>query len=432
MAGLLNPYAAEKLIKELKQVVDIPIHLHTHDTSSVQAATYLKSIEAGVDVVDVALASMSGLTSQPNFNAIAAYMENQPRDAGMDLEKLNEFSSYWEDVREFYYPFESGLKAGTAEVYEHEIPGGQYSNLRPQAIALGLGDQFEQIKKNYKVANELFGNIIKVTPSSKVVGDFALFMTANGLTKEAILEKGKTLSFPESAISMMRGELGQAYQGFPKDFQKIVLKNEKPFTDRPNAHLAPIDFDKGFEDFQHKFPNTNMLEFISYLLYPKVFEEYYNHYQLYNDVSNIPTLPFLYGMKSNEEILIELSEGKTLIIKLLYVSSPDEEGKRSVHFEMNGQVRIVRVKDRKVESKKIFNQKAGESENEIGSPLQGRIASVLVKKGDMVKSNQALFVIEAMKMETTVTAPVAGKISKILLSGGAMVEQDDLVVVLEN
>ncbi len=432
MAGLLNPYAAERLIKELKQVVDIPIHLHTHDTSSVQAATYLKAIEAGVDVVDVALASMSGLTSQPNFNAIAAYMENQPRQSKVSLEKLNEFSSYWEDVREFYYPFESGLKAGTAEVYEHEIPGGQYSNLRPQAIALGLGDQFEQIKKNYKAANELFGNVIKVTPSSKVVGDFALYMTANGLSKEDVLEKGKTLSFPESAISMMRGELGQAYQGFPKTFQKIVLKNEKPFTDRPNAHLAPIDFEKGFEDFKHKFPNTNMLEFISYLLYPKVFEDYYNHYQQYNDVSNIPTLPFLYGMKSNEEILIELSEGKTLIVKLLYVSSPDEEGKRSVHFEMNGQVRIVRVKDQKIQSEKVFNQKAADVENEIGSPLQGRIASVLVKKGDMVKANQALFVIEAMKMETTVTAPFAGKISKVVLHGGSMVEQDDLVVVLES
>jgi pyruvate carboxylase len=431
MAGLLNPYAAERLIKELKQVVDIPIHLHTHDTSSVQAATYLKAIEAGVDVVDVALASMSGLTSQPNFNAIAAYMDGQPRQADMNLDKLNEFSAYWEDVREFYYPFESGLKAGTAEVYEHEIPGGQYSNLRPQAIALGLGDQFEQIKKNYVAANELFGNLVKVTPSSKVVGDFALYMTANGLSKEDILEKGKTLSFPESAKSMMRGELGQAYQGFPKTFQKIVLKDEKPFSDRPNAHLAPIDFEKGFEEFNHKFPNTNFLEYLSYLLYPKVFEDYYNHYQRYNDVSKIPTLPFLYGMKVNEEVLIELSEGKTLIVKLLYVSSPDEEGKRSVHFEMNGQNRKVRVKDQNVQSTKIFNQKAGDSENEIGSPLQGRIASVLVKKGDPVKPNQALFVIEAMKMETTVTAPVAGKISKVILSGGTMVEQDDLVVVLE-
>ena len=432
MAGLLNPYAAQKLIKALKQVVDIPIHLHTHDTSSVQAATYLKAIEAGVDVVDVALASMSGLTSQPNFNAIAAYMQNQPRQPKLDLAKLNEFSGYWEDVREFYYPFESGLKAGTAEVYEHEIPGGQYSNLRPQAIALGLGDKFEQIKKNYIDANELFGNLVKVTPSSKVIGDFALYMTANGLTKEDILEKGQTLSFPESAISMMRGELGQAYQGFPKKFQKIVLKDEKPFKNRPNAHLSPIDFEKDFEDFKRKFPNTNFLEFISYLLYPKVFEDYYSHYQKYNDVSVIPTLPFLYGMSPNEEILIELSEGKTLIVKLLYVSRPDEEGMRSVHFEMNGQVRIVRVKDQNAQSTKVLNQKASEAENEIGSPLQGRIASVLVKKGESVKSNQPLFVIEAMKMETTVTAPADGKISKILLSNGTMVEQDDLVVVLDN
>ena len=331
----------------------------------------------------------------------------------------------------FIIRFESGLKAGTAEVYEHEIPGGQYSNLRPQAIALGLGDQFEQIKKNYIAANELFGNLVKVTPSSKVVGDFALYMTANGLSKEDVLEKGQTLSFPESAVSMMRGELGQAYQGFPKKFQKIVLKDEKPFKNRPNAHLEPIDFDKGFKDFYRKFPNTNLLEYISYLLYPKVFEDYYNHYQTYNDVSVIPTLPFLYGMKVNEEVLIELSEGKTLIVKLLYVSSPDDEGMRNVHFEMNGQNRKVRIKDKNVKSTKVLNQKAGDAENEIGSPLQGRIAAVLVKKGEAVTANQPLFVIEAMKMETTVTAPIDGKISKIVLSNGTMVEQDDMVIVLD-
>lgn len=432
MAGLLTPYAATTLIKALKQVVDIPIHLHTHDTSAIQAATYLKAIEAGVDVIDVALASMSGLTSQPNFNSIAAFMKGQPRQSNVNLEKLNQFSAYWEDVREFYYPFESGLKAGTAEVYEHEIPGGQYSNLRPQAVALGLGDKFEQIKKNFKSANELFGNIVKVTPSSKVVGDLALYMTANGLSKKDVVEKAKSLSFPESVISMMRGELGQPYQGFPQELQKMILKKEKPFTDRPNAHLEPIDFDKGFEAFQGKFPNTNFLEYLSYLLYPKVFEEYYNHYQHFNDVSVIPTVPFLFGMKVNEEILIELAEGKTLIVKLLYVSMPDEEGKRNVHFEMNGQVRIVRVKDNSVQSEKVVNQKAGDNNNEIGSPLQGRIASVLVKKGDLIKSSQPLFVIEAMKMETTVTAPASGKISKIVLPSGAMVEQDDLVVVMEN
>ena len=429
MAGLLKPYAATVLISELKKAVDIPIHLHTHDTSSVQSATYIKAIEAGVDVVDVAAASMSGLTSQPNFNSVVAYLEGHEREQKIDLQKLNGYSTYWESVREWYYPFESGLKAGTAEVYDHEIPGGQYSNLRPQAIALGLGDRFEEIKQNYARANQLVGDIVKVTPSSKVVGDLALYMTSNGLSPEDILERGNTLSFPESLKDLMRGQLGQPVGGFPEKLQKVVLKGEKPFTSRPNEHLEPIDFAASFQAFREKFPNGTEQDHLSYLLYPKVFEEFYNHFQEFHDVGVIPTIPFLYGLKNDEELLVEVAPGKTLMITQRYISEADEDGMRFVGFEMNGQNREVKVRDESLEVTTVKNQKAAAA-NEIGSPLQGRISEVLVAVGDEVDENTPLFVIEAMKMETTVTASQSGTVSKVVLEGGAMVEQDDLVVVL--
>lgn len=429
MAGLLKPYSAEVLVGELKKAVDIPIHLHTHDTSSIQSATYIKAIEAGVDVVDVAAASMSGLTSQPNFNSVVAYLQGHEREQKIDLQQLNAYSTYWESVREWYYPFESGLKAGTAEVYDHEIPGGQYSNLRPQAIALGLGDRFEEVKKNYAHANRLVGDIVKVTPSSKVVGDFALYMTSNGLSPEDILERGNTLSFPESLKDLMRGQLGQPVGGFPKKLQEMVLKGEQPFTGRPNEHLEPIDFEASYQEFKEKFPNGNDYDYMSYMMYPKVFEDFYNHYQEFHDVGVIPTIPFLYGMKNDEELLVEVAPGKTLMITQRYISEADEDGMRFVGFEMNGQNREVKVRDEGLEVTTVKNQKA-EADNEIGSPLQGRISEVLVAAGDEVDENTPLFVIEAMKMETTVTAGQAGKVSKIVLVPGAMVEQDDLVIVL--
>lgn len=430
MAGLLKPYAAEILVRELKTVVDLPIHLHTHDTSSIQAATYLKAIEAGVDVVDVAQASMSGLTSQPNFNSIAAFMPGHEREQAINLQSLNEYSTYWEDVREFYYPFESGLKAGTAEVYEHEIPGGQYSNLRPQATALGLEDQFEEVKKNYAVVNRMFGNLIKVTPSSKVVGDMAIYMTSNKLSEQDIYERGHTLSFPESVQSLMKGELGQTPGGFPADLQKIILKGEEPFTDRPNAHLAPVDFAKDFADFQQQFSNVSFLDFLSYQLYPKVFEDYYKIREAYGNLIFVPTKAFFYGLKPNEDILVEIDEGKNIIVKLLFVAHPDENGYRLVSFELNGQTRRVLVRDQNQVASKEVHRKA-ESDHEIGTPLQGRIAQVLVKEGDKVKENQSLFVIEAMKMETTISAPFSGRVKKVQLSEGTMVEQDDLVLEIE-
>ncbi len=433
MAGLLKPYSAEVLIKELKKSIDIPIHLHTHDTSSVQSATYLKAIEAGVDIIDVALSSMSGLTSQPNFNSIAAFMQGHERENPIDLTSLNEFANFWEIIREYYYPFESGLKAGTAEVYSHEIPGGQYSNLRPQADSLGLTDKFEDIKRNYTIANRMFGDIVKVTPSSKVVGDFAMFMTSNDLTEEDILQRGHTLSFPESVINFFKGDLGQPYGGFPEELQRIILKDAKPIEGRANQHLALIDFDKEFLDFQQKFGKEYSFEdLISYLLYPKVFEDFHQFIQDFGDVSFIPTTAFFYGLKVGEEILVRLDEGKTLIIKLLFILEPDEDGYRTVTFELNGQVRQLKVEDRAATVKKISNRKASpSSDKEIGSPLPGKLAEVLVKVGDKVKENTPLFVVEAMKMESTITANQTGTVKSIVLEGGGMVQQDDLVIELE-
>lgn len=430
MAGLLKPYQAQILITELKKSIDIPIHLHTHDTSSIQPATYLKAIEAGVDIVDVCLASMSGLTSQPNFNSIVAMMEGQERECKINLPKLNEFSNYWEDVREWYYPFESELKAGTAEVYDHEIPGGQYSNLRPQARGLGLEDQFETIKKNYVVANELFGDIIKVTPSSKVVGDMALFMTANGYSKVDIFANGDSISFPDSVIGLLKGDLGQPEGGFPKPLQKLVLKDVVPYTSRPNEHMQPIDFDKAFDDFKAKFGNEyTFLDLLSYLFYPKVFEEYTAHREQYGDVYYLPTTAFFYGLNDKEESLIELAPGKSILVKLLYITDADEHGVRGVFFKLNGQTRGIEVKDKNFKATAVSNRKVS-NENEIGAPLQGKLSKVLVNIGDEIEKNTPLFAIEAMKMESTVVAPFAGKVKAILLKPGSLVAQDDVVIEL--
>lgn len=430
MAGLLKPYSAELLISELKKAVDLPIHLHTHDTSSIQSAMYIKAIETGVDIVDVSLASVSGLTSQPNFNSLVASLDHHERGRKMNLPSLNEHSNYYEAVRTYYYPFESGLKAGTAEVYEHEIPGGQYSNLRPQAIALGLEDKFETIKKNYAAVNELFGDIVKVTPSSKVVGDMAMYMTANDLSAEDILSKGESLSFPESVVGLFKGNLGFPEGGFPKELEKIVLKNEKPLKGRANDGMKPVDFDTEFEAFANEFPHTTFEDFLSYKLYPAVFKEYYEHIQTYDEVSQLPTPTFFYGMKPGEEILVEIGRGKTIIIEMIVITEPDENGIRMAAFRLNGQTRRIAIRDTSITVQKISNRKAA-SENEIGAPLQGKIADVLVKEGDKVSKDNILFVIEAMKMETSVASPLSGKVKKIHLNSGKLVEQDDLVVELE-
>ena len=431
MAGLLKPYQAAELISELKKHISIPIHLHTHDTSSIQPATYLKAIEAGVDVIDVAMASVSGLTSQPNFNSIVAMMQGHERENPIDLHSLNQYSNYWEDIRDYYYPFESELKAGTAEVYDHEIPGGQYSNLRPQARGLGLESQFETVKTNYQVVNKMFGDIVKVTPSSKVVGDMALFMTANNLTENDVLGTGGNLAFPESVKEMMRGDLGLNPGGFPTNIQNIILKGDAPNDKNPNEYLAPIDFEKEFQFFQKKFgDHLKELDFLSWQLYPKVYEDFYNHYEEFGPVRNLPSPAFFYGLDHNEEILLELDKGKSILVQFLNVTEPNAAGERTVFFRLNGQTRSITVKDKKVETKIAVHKKIA-TKFDIGAPLQGSISRILVHEGDRVTASSPLFIIEAMKMESTITSPMTGKVKRIHLAEKTLVEQDDLIVELE-
>jgi pyruvate carboxylase len=437
MAGLLKPYAAQELISALKSHINIPIHLHTHDTSSIQSATYLKAIEAGVDVVDVALGGLSGLTSQPNFNSIVEMMKFDSRAADFDMKKLNEYSNYWETVRSYYYPFESGLKAGTAEVYEHEIPGGQYSNLKPQAESLGIDERFTEITQMYGEVNDLFGDIIKVTPSSKVVGDMAQYLVSNNLTVQDVLEDGENLSFPESVKSFFRGDLGQPVGGFPEKIQKIILKDEMPYTDRPNQHMDPIDFEAEFAEFQGIFNEKldrklDISDFLSYKLYPKVFTDALNHHEKHGNVIKIPTKNFFYGMELREEIIVEMDKGKTLLIQLLSVGEAHEDGLVDVFFKVNGQTRVVKILDKSIKVEKITHQKFDKNnEKEICSSLQGSLSSVLVKSGQKVKKNEPLFIIEAMKMETTITSHADGEIDRVLLKEGDMVFADDLIVVMK-
>src|SRR5690606_34799929 len=305
MSGLLKPYAAEELINGLKATVNIPIHLHTHDTSSLQTATYLKAIEAGVDVVDCALGSMSGLTSQPNFNAILEMMRFHERENPFDTDSLRAYSDYWETVRTYYAPFESGIVASSAEVFWHEIPGGQYSNLKQQAAALGLEGRIDEIKESYAAANRLFGDIVKVTPSSKVVGDMAQYMVSNQLNEQDVLSRGETLPFPDSVVSFFRGDIGQPEGGFPAKLQHMVLKGQPAYTDRPNTHLPPLDLAADFKSFLAQYGQDLVFtDYLSYKFYPKVFVEYLQAYRKYGDVSVVPTPYFLYGMKPGEETTI--------------------------------------------------------------------------------------------------------------------------------
>ncbi|MCF8243967.1 MAG: pyruvate carboxylase [Saprospiraceae bacterium] len=430
MAGLLKPIAARTLVSELRKHVQIPIHLHTHDTAGIQSATYMSAIEAGVDVVDVALASMSGLTSQPNFNSLVSALEGHRRENKLDLDGLNDFSNYWEAVREIYYPFESELKAGTAEVYNHEIPGGQYTNLRPQARSLGLEHKFEQIKENYQKANLLLGDIVKVTPSSKVVGDLAMFMTSNDLSPADVLERGESLAFPDSVKSLLRGELGKVEGGFPPRMVEVVLKGEQPMEGAANSHLLPVDFEGEMKVFSEKFgENYTLNDFLSYKLYPKVYEKYHSYVEEFGDLSKLPSQVFFFGLRPNEEILIEIAEGKTLLITFMNITVPDIQGNRLAFFRYNGTTRTVKVRDKNVKSELVLNKKA-EREKEVGAPLQGSLGSILVKEGDVVKQHQPLFTIEAMKMESTVAAPMAGTVKKIFLPVKTLVLQGDAVIEL--
>lgn len=432
MAGLLKPQAAEVLISSLRENVSIPIALHTHDTAGTQIATYLKAIDAGIDTIDCSIASFSGTTAQPNLNSLVALLQgNERENHQMNLHALNEHSDYWDIIRERYYPFESDLKSATPEVYENEIPGGQYSNLRQQAEGVGLGEHLDKIKLNYKAVNTLFGDIVKVTPSSKVVGDMALFMTANHLSPDDILDENQNHSFPASVIGFFKGEIGIPYGGFPEKLRKIILKNEPPSNDSYSQILPDIDLENAFNSFSEQYSKTTILDFLSYQMFPKVFEEYYKHLQQYGRVDTLPTTAFFYPLRVGEEIQIPIAKGKVIHVTLRYVSHPDEDGMRTVSFGLNGANRYLKIKDNKIKSTKVEHQKVRNPESEIGAPLQGSLSRLLVKENDEVKAGSPLFVIEAMKMESTVNAPKDLKIKKVILQSATMVDQNDVILEVE-
>jgi len=434
MAGLCRPLAAFELVKRLKQEVDLPIHFHTHDTSGINAASILKASEAGVDIADGAVSSMSGGTSQPNLNAIVASLKNTPRDTGLDLEALNECSDFWETIRTYYLPFDSGPKAGSARLYEHEIPGGQYTNLREQAVALGLGHRWREVEKTFAEVNQLFGDIVKVTPSSKVVGDMTLFLMAKEMKPADVLklDEHHDVSFPNSVVEMMSGVLGIPPGGWPKKLQKIILRGEEPLKGRPSANLPPADFTAEKESLEKKTGHVISKEdLLSYLLYPEVFAKFDKFRQTYSDVSVLPTLAFFFGLKSGEEITIEIEAGKTLIVKFLTASEPHPDGTRTLYFELNGQSREVNVRDKALRVVERAHPKADVADaGQVGAPTAGVISGIAVQANQSVERGAKLMTLEAMKMQSNIYAPIAGRVVKLLVAPGQSVEAKDLLVTI--
>jgi pyruvate carboxylase len=436
MAGLCKPYAAFALVKALRDEVDIPIHFHTHDTAGINAASILRAADAGVDIADAAIASMSGMTSQPCLNSLVAALRHTERDTGLDQKALDDISRYWAAVRELYYPFEEALKAPAPDVYQHEMPGGQYTNLRQQAKNLGLESRWPEICEAYASANQLLGDIVKVTPSSKVVGDLALFMVTNDLKPADLLNPAAGLGFPQSVVEMMQGMLGDPEGGWPKDFQQVVLRSAqvKPITGRPGAAMAPADFQGAAKTIAEKTDRAPRDEdVLSYLLYPQVFLDYLTHWEHYGDTSTIPTSNFFYGLVPGEEIAVEIERGKTLIVRYLTTGEVREDGTRTVFFELNGQPRDIRVTDRSAQATLKTHPKAEpDNANHIAAPMPGKIASVAARAGREVRSGERLLSIEAMKMETAVYSPRDAVVGEVLVSPGTVVEARDLLIILKD
>lgn len=432
MSGLLKPYAAKKLVTALKNEISLPIHLHTHDTSGNQIATYLMAAEAGVDIVSLAIDSMSSMTSQPSMNSLVAALQGQERDTGIDLNQLERLSQYWADVRLRYEKFETGIKNPSTDIYRYEMPGGQYSNLKSQAESIGLGHQFEDIKEMYRSVNFMLGDIVKVTPSSKMVGDLAIFMVQNSLTPENIVKKGEALTFPDSVVSYFKGMMGQPAWGFPEDLQKIVLKGEEPITCRPGEMLAPVDFGQAKEEVAKFYPQATDRSVISWCLYPKVVEDFYAHRQEYGYIANMDSKVFFEGLSLGETTHINIADGKTLVIKYLGLGDTDSEGKKAVIFELNGMRREILVKDPEADVKITQSEIANpEDKSHIGASIPGMVSKISVKVGDDVKANQVVATIEAMKMETSVIARMDGKISRILIPEGTSIKAGELLAVID-
>lgn len=430
MAGLLKPEAAYRLVSALKASISIPIHLHTHDTSGNGIYTYARAIDAGVDIVDTAVASLSGATSQPSGNSLYYALGGHSRQPDLNIQGMNQLSGYWEDVRSYYQDVDSANWFPNPEIYLHEMPGGQYSNLLQQAKALGLEHRWEEVKSMYSRVNELFGDIVKVTPSSKVVGDMALFMVDNQLTEDEVYERGESLAFPNSVIEFFQGQLGQPYQGFPKELQRIILRGKKPLRDRPGKLMAPVKFDEIRETLNDSLSRPiTAHDVISYALYPKVFTDWTHFVRNYGDVSVLDTPSFFYGLKTGEEIKVEIETGKTLVIRLVQIGDAGPDGTRVVSFELNGLPREILIKDHSVQSTVVERQKADKAHpGHVAATLAGTVVKLLVAKGARVSAGAPLVVTDAMKMETTIQATTDGTVKDIYVKQGDRIETGDLLL----
>ena len=434
MAGLLKPAAARQLVKSLKEEVGLPIHFHTHDTSGIAGATILAAADAGVDVVDAAMDAFSGGTSQPCMGSIVEALHNSERDTGINIENLREISDYWGQVRAQYAAFESGLSSPASEVYLHEMPGGQFTNLKAQARSMGMEEKWHDIAETYADVNQMFGDIVKVTPSSKVVGDMALMMVAQNLSRDDVENPKTDVAFPESVVDMLRGNLGQPPGGFPKHLVKKALKGEKPNLDRPGKNLEPIDLEKTRQELSDKLDGMKIddEDLNGYLMYPKVFLDYMERHLTYGPVRTLPTKTFFYGMNSGDEISLEIDPGKTLEIRMQAIGETDENGEVKVFFELNGQPRVIRVPNRLVTSETTLRPKADPSNsNHIGAPMPGVISTVSVNEGQTVKKGDLLLTIEAMKMETGIHVERDAKIKAVHVKPATQIDAKDLIIELE-
>jgi len=433
MAGLLKPQAAYNLVSALKDAVTVPIHLHSHEGSGNTIYSYGRAVDAGVDVIDLAYSAFANGTSQPSMNSMYYALAGTERQPQMNIDYMEEMSHYFGSIRPYYRGVDKAEKYPNTEVYQHEMPGGQYSNLQQQAKMVGLGDRWTDIKKVYHQVNMMFGDIIKVTPSSKVVGDMTLYMVQNNLTEKDIYEKGDTLDFPQSVVEFFEGRLGTPYQGFPEELQKIILKGARPITVRPGAVLPPTDFEHVRNELNEMGANTTDEDVSAYCLYPKVFKDYTKFTKDFGNVSVLDTPTFFFGMKRGEEIQVTIEKGKTLIIKMNGVSDPDEDGNRIVLFEFNGQPRSIKVHDKHAKTTGVVRRKVNESNpGEIGATLSGSVVKILVKKGQSVTKGEPLIVTEAMKMETTITAPIGGIVEEILVREGSRIESGDCLLHIED
>ena len=432
MSGLCTPHAAYKLVKALRSEISIPVHFHTHDSSGIAGASIIKAAEAGVDVVDLAVSSLSGLTSQPNLNSIVNALHGQKRDTGLNLEFLNELSIYWEAVRQFYGPFDTSPKFGSAEVYTHEMPGGQYTNLREQARALGLGARWPEVVRYYHEVNKLFGDIVKVTPSSKVVGDLSMFLLTKGIEPADLVNLEPGTAFPESVVDMLSGGLGQPKGGWPKKVQQVVLGDRKAYKGRPGKRAEKVEIDAVRKDLRRALKrDINDDDLYSYLMYPQVYKELIKYVDSFGHARVLPTPAFFYGLNPGEEISVEIEQGKTLIIKLVYVSEPDEEALRTLTFELNGRSRECTILDRSIQTQSKKRDKADPANKlQVGSPIPAMVSSVSVSVGQKVKKKEKLCVLEAMKMQTTVYALADGVVDRIEAQAGDQVDSKDLLVEL--